>query len=128
MLIIIIIIIIVILLSSYYLPHRRGPALRYLRYYVTTAAVYAAYKFLVGMRHIDDDDALFMRPRVCQSARAILCHVYRRLVTSADSKAREESTPIHGADMASMTAALPPPFLTAEEACNTDQDYEHRVK
>ena len=31
---------------------------------------------------------------------------YRQLVTTADSKPREESTPIHVADVARMTAAL----------------------
>ena len=32
--------------------------------------------------------------------------VYRRLVTTADSKPREDSTPIHVAEVARMTAAL----------------------
>ena len=61
------------------------------------------YQLLVG--HIDDEDGLvYVTTRVTVRKGYIVA--YRQLVTKADSKPREESTPIHVADVARMTAAL----------------------
>jgi hypothetical protein len=70
----------------------------------------ADYQFLVGTQHIDDEDGL-----VYETTRVVVRKGYivafRRLVTSGEVQPREESTPIHIADVARMTAALqsPPP-------------------
>ena len=62
-------------------------------------------QFLVGLQHIDDEDGLvYVTTRVTVRKGCIVA--YRQLVTTADSKPREESTPIHVADVARMTAAL----------------------
>ena len=54
----------------------------------------ADYQFLAGMQHIDDEDGL-----VYETTRVTVCKgyikVYHRLVTTEDSKPREELTPIH---------------------------------
>jgi hypothetical protein len=64
------------------------------------------YDFLVGTKHIDDEDGL-----VYQTARVVVRKgfivAFRRLVTSAGVQPREESTLIHVTDVARMTAAVP---------------------
>jgi hypothetical protein len=71
------------------------------------------YDFLVGTKHIDDEDGLVY---VYQTTRAVVRKgfivAFRRLVTSAGVQPREESTPIHVADVARMTAALNAPLST----------------
>jgi hypothetical protein len=66
------------------------------------------YDFLVGTKHIDDEDGL-----VYQTTRVVVRKGFivdfRRLVTSAGVQPREESTPIHVADVARMTAVLHAP-------------------
>jgi hypothetical protein len=66
------------------------------------------YDFLVGTKHIDDEDGL-----VYQTTRVVVRKgfivAFRRLATSAGVQPREESTPIHIADVARMTAALHAP-------------------
>ena len=54
---------------------------------------------------MDDEDGLVYETTrvVVQRGFIVAC---RRLVTSGDSKPREEATPIHVADVARMTAAL----------------------
>ena len=66
------------------------------------------YDYLVGTEHIDDEDGMvFQTTRVV--VRKGLIVAFRRLVTSAGDQPREESTPIHMADVARMTAALHAP-------------------
>ena len=63
------------------------------------------YQFQVGLQHINDEDGLvYVTTHVTVRKGYIVA--YRQLVTTADSKPREESTPIHVADVARMTAAL----------------------
>ena len=57
------------------------------------------YKFLVKMQHIDYEDALWSGVTV----RKGYIVAYRRLIISADSKPRKESTPIYIADETRMT-------------------------
>ena len=63
------------------------------------------FQYLVGTHHIDDEDGL-----VNETTRVVFrkgsIAAYRRLVTSSDTKPREEATPIHIADVACITAAL----------------------
>ena len=54
----------------------------------------ADYQFLVGMQHIDDENGLVYETSP------------QGLVTIADSKSSEETTPIHIADVTRMTATL----------------------
>ncbi len=68
------------------------------------------YDFLVGTKHIDDEDGLvYETTRVVVRKGFIVA--FRRLVTSAGAQPREEATPIHVADVARMTAALQAPPL-----------------
>ena len=57
------------------------------------------------MQHIDDEEG-----HICETTRVTVRKgyivAYRRLVSTADSKPKEDSTPIHVADVARMTAAL----------------------
>ena len=65
----------------------------------------ADYQFFVGMQHIDDEDGLAYEA-TCVTVRKGYIVAYRRLVTTVDSKSREESTPIYIADVTRMTAAM----------------------
>ena len=63
------------------------------------------YQYLVGLHLIDDEDGLvYVTTRVTVRKGYIV--VYRQLVTTVDSKPREELIPIHVAVVARMTAAL----------------------
>ena len=61
------------------------------------------YQFLVGMQHIDNEDSLVYEITHV-TVRKDYIVAYRRLVTTADSKPREESTPTHIVNVAHMTA------------------------
>ena len=69
------------------------------------------YQFLVGLQHIDDEDSL-VYVTTCVTVRKGYIVAYRQLVTTADSKPREESKPNHVAVVARMTAPLQnsPPY------------------
>jgi hypothetical protein len=65
----------------------------------------ADYQYLIGQHHLDDEDGLvYETTRVVVRKGFIVA--YRRLITSGEFKPREESTPIHIADIVRMTAAL----------------------
>ena len=68
----------------------------------------ASYSHLVGTHHLDDEDGL-----VYETTRVVVRKGYivafRRLVTDSELKPREEATPIHIANIVSMTLDLQPP-------------------
>lgn len=83
----------------------------------------ADYSFLVGTQHLDDEDGLlYETTRVVVQKGFIVA--YRRLVTSAGVKPREETTPIHIADVARMTATLqcPSPDDSVQRALETPRN------
>jgi hypothetical protein len=83
----------------------------------------ADYSFLVGTQHLDDEDGLlYETTRVVVQKGVIVA--YRRLVTSAGVKPREETTPIHIADVARMTATLqcPSPEDSVQRALETPRN------
>ena len=63
----------------------------------------ADYQFHIGMQHINDEDSLVYETTLVTVRKGYIV-AYRRLVTTADSKPREELTPIYIADVARMTA------------------------
>jgi hypothetical protein len=83
----------------------------------------ADYSFLVGTQHLDDEDGiLYETTRVVVQKGFIVA--YRRSVTTAGVKPREETTPIHIADVARMTATLqcPSPDDRVQRALETPRN------
>ena len=70
----------------------------------------STFQSLVGTHHIDDEDGLVYETTRVVTRKGFIV-AYRRLVTSEETKPREEATPIHIADVARMTAALLAPPL-----------------
>jgi hypothetical protein len=68
------------------------------------------FQSLVGTHHIDDEDGLVYETTRVVTRKGFFV-AFRRLVTSEETKPREEATPIHIADVARMTAALLAPPL-----------------
>jgi hypothetical protein len=68
------------------------------------------FQSLVGTHHIDDEDGLVYETTRVVTRKGFIV-AFRRLVTSEETKPREEATPIHIADVARMTAALLAPPL-----------------
>jgi hypothetical protein len=66
------------------------------------------YNFLVGRKHIDDEDGLVYETAHVVVRKGFIV-AFLRQVTSAGVHPREEITPIHVADVARMTAALHAP-------------------
>jgi hypothetical protein len=64
------------------------------------------FAYLVGTRHKDDEDGLsYEITRIAESKDGYLCG-YRRLVTPAGTATKEETVPIHVADLARLTEDL----------------------
>ena len=63
------------------------------------------FKFLVGTRHLDDEDGMIYETTRVVNRRGYIV-AYRRLVTNQGDLIREEKVPIHAADVARMTSDL----------------------